>query len=208
MAATRRTDAYGGLDSEPVPFLAGSGGSNGIRMGRQSRRGTHWAQRNVELDVGQQPDRTVRLPCRTVETDSDWRISTSLKPRIKGKRAHRGGSGAGCDKRKCARYSKGKIMAAGGFEPASCRGPSSTRETLTWLRSGRHFLANPDLAKAHQIRVAPQTRTIARLFYTFDAQGYTDYPCLRPSTRWRGRPTRRLSLQVHPSLSMAEKLAR
>ena len=52
---------------KPFPLLDGSSGSNGIGVGRQPRRGANCARRNVELDVGQQPDRTLQLPCRTVE---------------------------------------------------------------------------------------------------------------------------------------------
>src|SRR5580704_4374912 len=40
---------------------------------------------------------------------------------------------------------------------------------------GRHFLANPDLPKRIQLGL-PLNAYDRRTFYTFDAQGYTDYP--------------------------------
>src|SRR5580692_9032490 len=40
---------------------------------------------------------------------------------------------------------------------------------------GRHFLANPDLPKRIQLGL-PLNAYDRKTFYTFDAQGYTDYP--------------------------------
>src|ERR1022692_4239606 len=42
--ACRRLRRTGG---EPDPFSAGSGGGNGIVVGRQSRRCSNWVQRNI-----------------------------------------------------------------------------------------------------------------------------------------------------------------
>jgi N-ethylmaleimide reductase len=69
---------------------------------------------------------------------------------------------------------KGKIVAAGGFEP-------DTAETVVeksdadLVAFGRHFVSNPDLPK--RIRLALPLNPYDRdTFYTFDARGYTDYP--------------------------------
>jgi N-ethylmaleimide reductase len=69
---------------------------------------------------------------------------------------------------------KGKIIAAGGFEP-------DTAETVVekgdadLVAFGRHFLANPDLPK--RIRMGlPLNAYDRKTFYTFDADGYIDYP--------------------------------
>jgi N-ethylmaleimide reductase len=40
---------------------------------------------------------------------------------------------------------------------------------------GRHFLANPDLPKRIRLGL-PLNAYDRNTFYTFDAQGYTDYP--------------------------------
>ena len=69
---------------------------------------------------------------------------------------------------------KGKIIAAGGFEP-------DTAETVVeksdadLVAFGRHFVSNPDLPK--RIKLALPLNPYDRdTFYTFDARGYTDYP--------------------------------
>jgi N-ethylmaleimide reductase len=69
---------------------------------------------------------------------------------------------------------KGKIIAAGGFEP-------DTAETVVekgdadLVAFGRHFISNPDLPK--RIRLAlPLNPYDRNTFYTFSDRGYTDYP--------------------------------
>jgi N-ethylmaleimide reductase len=69
---------------------------------------------------------------------------------------------------------KGKIIAAGGFEP-------DTAETIVEkgdadaVAFGRHFLSNPDLPKRIKLGV-PLNDYDRDTFYTFDAHGYIDYP--------------------------------
>jgi N-ethylmaleimide reductase len=69
---------------------------------------------------------------------------------------------------------KGKIIAAGGFEPATAEEVLENGDA-DLVAFGRHFLANPDLPK--RIRLGLPLNTYDRnTFYTFDAKGYTDYP--------------------------------
>jgi NADH:flavin oxidoreductase / NADH oxidase family len=69
---------------------------------------------------------------------------------------------------------KGKIMAAGGFEPDSAEAIVD-KGNADLVAFGRHFLANPDLPK--RIRLGLPLNAYDRAtFHTFDAHGYTDYP--------------------------------
>jgi N-ethylmaleimide reductase len=69
---------------------------------------------------------------------------------------------------------RGKIVAAGGFEPDSAEQivADGYADAVTF---GRHFISNPDLPRRIRegLSLAPYDRST---FYTFDASGYTDYP--------------------------------
>ena len=69
---------------------------------------------------------------------------------------------------------KGKMIAAGGFEPDTAERVVSNG-VLDAVAFGRHFLSNPDLPKrvAEHLQLTPYDRST---FYTFDEVGYTDYP--------------------------------
>lgn len=69
---------------------------------------------------------------------------------------------------------KGKIIAAGGFEPDTAEAIVSAgiAEAVAF---GRHFVSNPDLPRRIQ-EALPLTPYDRDTFYTFDAKGYTDYP--------------------------------
>ena len=101
---------------------------------------------------------------------------------------------------------KGKIMAAGGFEPDSAAAIIDKRDA-DLVAFGRHFLANPDLPKRIKFGL-PLNAYDRATFYTFDAHGYTDYPFY--DHRHDGLvsdpfcPQLQDSLRVHPSPSMAE----
>src|ERR1700732_2783934 len=69
---------------------------------------------------------------------------------------------------------KGKIIAAGGFEPGTAE-EVVEKGDADLVAFGRHFLANPDLPKRIQLGL-PLNAYDRNTFYTFDAQGYTDYP--------------------------------
>jgi N-ethylmaleimide reductase len=69
---------------------------------------------------------------------------------------------------------KGKIIAAGGFEPDTAEAVVEKGEA-DLVAFGRHFVANPDLPK--RIKLGLPLNTYDRnTFYTFDSHGYTDYP--------------------------------
>jgi N-ethylmaleimide reductase len=68
----------------------------------------------------------------------------------------------------------GKLIAAGGFEPASAEQIVASG-TVDAVAFGRHFVSNPDLPL--RIREGlPLSDYDRGTFYTFDQHGYTDYP--------------------------------
>jgi N-ethylmaleimide reductase len=68
---------------------------------------------------------------------------------------------------------KGKIIAAGGFEPDSAEAivEKGDADLVTF---GRYFISNPDLPKRIKLGL-PLSNYDRNTFYTFDARGYTDY---------------------------------
>ena len=69
---------------------------------------------------------------------------------------------------------KGKIIAAGGFEPDTAEAIVEKGDA-DLVAFGRHFLANPDLPKRIRLGL-PLNDYDRKTFYTFDFHGYTDYP--------------------------------
>ena len=71
-------------------------------------------------------------------------------------------------------FYKGKLIAAGGFEPNTAEYAVSTGK-LDAVAFGRYFVSNPDLPRriADHLELASYDRST---FYTFDRFGYTDYP--------------------------------
>ncbi len=69
---------------------------------------------------------------------------------------------------------KGKIIAAGGFEPDTAQAIVEKGDA-DLVAFGRHFLANPDLPKRIELGL-PLNKYDRKTFYTFDFHGYTDYP--------------------------------
>ena len=69
---------------------------------------------------------------------------------------------------------KGRIAAAGGFEPDSAEALLASGDA-NLVAFGRYFISNPDLPKRirHGLPLAPYDRNT---FYTSEAKGYTDYP--------------------------------
>ena len=69
---------------------------------------------------------------------------------------------------------KGRIIAAGGFEPDSAEAivENGDADLVTF---GRYFVSNPDLPERIR-RGLPLNDYDRDTFYTFDAHGYTDYP--------------------------------
>lgn len=73
---------------------------------------------------------------------------------------------------------KGKLIAAGGFEPATAE-EIVEKCVVDAVAFGRYFVSNPDLPS--RIREGlPLSDYDRNTFYTFDAHGYTDYPVYEP----------------------------
>jgi len=96
-----------------------------------------------------------------------------IEPRVRGNVVTAEGQYAIASAR-LRRIFKGKIIAAGGFEPGTAE-EVVEKQDADLVAFGRHFLANPDLPKRIQLGL-PLNAYDRKTFYTFDAQGYTDYP--------------------------------
>jgi N-ethylmaleimide reductase len=96
-----------------------------------------------------------------------------IEPRVSGSDLIHAGQGAAASE--CLRrIFKGKIIAAGGFEPDTAE-QTIAEGTADAVAFGRHFVSNPDLPC--RIReVLPLADYDRSTFYTFDERGYTDYP--------------------------------
>jgi N-ethylmaleimide reductase len=69
---------------------------------------------------------------------------------------------------------KGKIIAAGGFEPDTAEAIVEKGDA-DLVSFGRHFIANPDLVKRIRLGL-PLNKHDRSTFYAREARGYTDYP--------------------------------
>jgi len=96
-----------------------------------------------------------------------------VEPRVKGNTVIAEGQ-APIAAERLRKIFKGKIIAAGGFEPDSAEAIVEKGDA-DLVAFGRHFVANPDLPRRIQLGwpLSPYDRDT---FYTFDARGYTDYP--------------------------------
>jgi N-ethylmaleimide reductase len=78
---------------------------------------------------------------------------------------------------------KGRIVAAGGFDPDSAE-TVVEKGDADLVAFGRDFVANPDLPK--RIKLGLGLNEYDReTFYTFDSRGYTDYPLYEESNAVR-----------------------
>jgi N-ethylmaleimide reductase len=75
---------------------------------------------------------------------------------------------------------KGKIIAAGGFEPDTAEAIIEKGDA-DLVSFGRHFIANPDLPRRIRLGV-PLNRYDRSTFYAYTARGYTDYPFYKEQT--------------------------
>lgn len=78
------------------------------------------------------------------------------------------------------RIFNGRMIAAGGFEPDTAEAVVQNGDA-DLVAFGRHFLANPDLPTRIERRL-PLNDYDRETFYTFDAQGYIDYPAYEELT--------------------------
>jgi len=69
---------------------------------------------------------------------------------------------------------KGKLISAGGFEPNTAEAAVAVG-TVDAVAFGRYFVSNPDLPRRIHEHL-PLAQYDRQTFYTFDADGYTDYP--------------------------------
>jgi N-ethylmaleimide reductase len=96
-----------------------------------------------------------------------------IEPRIKGNVLVAEGQAPIASER-LRKIFKGKIIAAGGFEPVTAEAivEKGDADLVTF---GRYFISNPDLPKRIKLGL-PLNDYDRQTFYTFDACGYTDYP--------------------------------
>jgi N-ethylmaleimide reductase len=96
-----------------------------------------------------------------------------IEPRIKGNVTINTGQGP-IAAEQLRKVFKGKIIAAGGFDPQTAESAIETG-VADAVAFGRHFVANPDLPLRIKegLALTPYDRDT---FYTFDSVGYNDYP--------------------------------
>jgi N-ethylmaleimide reductase len=126
----------------------------------------------MERDVRQQSAGAVFLRYRAAERV--WpRLPPIIEPRVQGN-VLIGEGQAPVASEQLRKIFKGKIIAAGGFEPDSAEAivEKGDADLVTF---GRYFVSNPDLPERIK-RGLPLNDYDRDTFYTFDAHGYTDYP--------------------------------
>jgi N-ethylmaleimide reductase len=96
-----------------------------------------------------------------------------IEPRVKGNIVIHENQGPVASER-LRKIFKGKIIAAGGFEPDTAE-ESIVKGVLDAVAFGRHFISNPDLPKRIEEGI-PLAEYDRSTFYTFDPKGYNDYP--------------------------------
>jgi N-ethylmaleimide reductase len=96
-----------------------------------------------------------------------------IEPRIKGNVLVAEGQGPIASEQ-LRKIFKGKIIAAGGFEPDTAEAIVE-KDDADLVTFGRYFISNPDLPKRIKLGL-PLNDYDRDTFYTFDARGYTDYP--------------------------------
>jgi N-ethylmaleimide reductase len=101
-----------------------------------------------------------------------------VEPRVKGNVVVHAGQPPVAAER-LRRIFNGRMIAAGGFEPETAEAVVQNGDA-DLVAFGRHFLANPDLPMRIERRL-PLNDYDRETFYTFDAQGYIDYPAYEES---------------------------
>jgi N-ethylmaleimide reductase len=170
--SNKRTDSYGGSIENRSRFLLEVVGAitsvwGGHRVGvRIAPAGTwnHMHDSNpgaLFLHVAQQLNRFGLAYLHVVE------------PRVKGNVTTKPEQGP-IAAEQLRKVFKGKILAAGGFEPETAESAIETG-VADAVAFGRHFVSNPDLPLRIRegLVLTPYDRDT---FYTFDSLGYNDYP--------------------------------
>lgn len=175
--SNKRTDAYGGPVENRARFLlevtaaavsVWGGDRVGVRIGPSGR----WAGMSDS-----NPEATFRYVAEQLNQFGLAYLHI-IEPRIKGSEAIEEGL-APVASQHLRRIFHGKIIAAGGFEPADAKAIIAAGDA-DLVAFGRHFIANPDLPKRIQfgLQFNPYDRTT---FYGGDHRGYTDYPFYKES---------------------------
>jgi N-ethylmaleimide reductase len=170
--SNHRTDEYGGCIENRTRFL----------VEVVAALLTVWGRGRVAVRIGPygtwngMSDSNPRaLFCYVAEKLSEFPLAYLhlIEPRIGGSELVREGQGSVASEELRPIF-KGKLIAAGGFEPDSAE-YAVTAGIIDAVACGRHFVSNPDLPR--RIREGlPLTDHDRSTFYTFDARGYTDYP--------------------------------
>jgi N-ethylmaleimide reductase len=170
--SNKRTDAYGGsvenrarllLEVTEAVVSVWGGDRVGVRLGPSGR----WAgmfDSNPAATFGYVAEQMNRF---------DLAYLHIIEPRIKGSEAVDDGLPVVASA-EMGKIFKGKIIAAGGFEPAEAEAVVD-RGDADMVAFGRYFIANPDLPKRIQWGL-PLNAYDRATFYGGDRQGYTDYP--------------------------------
>ena len=170
--SNKRTDAYGGSIEnrsrfllEVVQALAAVWG--GERVGARIGPGGTW---NAMSDSNP----TALFDYVAEQLNRFWLAYLHvIEPRVKGNVVIAEGQAPVAAER-LRKIFKGKIVAAGGFEPDTAEAVVENGDA-DLVAFGRHFVANPDLPKRIQLGL-PLSEYDRKTFYTFDSRGYTDYP--------------------------------
>src|SRR5580704_1579614 len=168
----KRTDAYGGAIEKRSRFLlevveamvsVWGGDRVGVRIGPSGKfNGMSDSNPEALFDyVAEQLNRFTLAYLHVIE------------PRVKGNVVIAEGQGP-VAAQQLRKIFKGKIIAAGGFEPDTAEAALENGDA-DLVAFGRHFLANPDLPKRLRLGL-PLNEYDRKTFYTFDSRGYTDYP--------------------------------
>jgi N-ethylmaleimide reductase len=170
--SNRRTDAYGGTIENRSRFL----------LEVIAAMASVWGSNRVAVRIG--PGGTWNSMSDTNPTALFDYVAEQLnrlglaylhiiEPRIKGSDLIAEGQ-APIATTRLRKIFKGKIIAAGGFEPGSAEAIVENGDA-DLVAFGRHYLSNPDLPL--RIRYGLPLNPYDRgTFYTFDSRGYTDYP--------------------------------
>ncbi|MEI9983813.1 MAG: alkene reductase [Aliidongia sp.] len=169
--SNKRADAYGGsienrarllLDVVEVLVSVWGGDRVAVRIGPNGR----WngmSDSNPEALFGYVAEQLNRFGLAYLHI---------IEPRVKGNVVIAHGQ-APIAAEQLRKIFKGRIIAAGGFEPDTAEAVV-TKGDADLVAFGRYFVSNPDLPRRIRLGL-PVTDYDRDTFYTFDARGYTDY---------------------------------
>lgn len=170
--SNKRTDAYGGSIQNRARLL----------LEVVAALASVWGRDRVAVRIG--PGGTFNgmadsnpMPLFTYVAEQLDRLGLAylhiVEPRVRGNIVIHEGQGAIATE-ELRKVFKGKILSAGGFEPDTAEAvvESGAADAVVF---GRHFISNPDLPRRIKEGL-PLSDYDRNTFYTFAANGYTDYP--------------------------------